>query len=360
MEYDVVLATRNRQTILRISLPLMLSQTRLPRKYIVVDASEDHREVCVIIERLFRESGTTVELQIFQSKPGSSLQRNIGLRYVESPVVIFPDDDVLWFPDTANNIMRIYERDLENRIGCVASTVSPIYPEGSFGAGAPPYRMESRDRVSARVRTFVGSIEETLVPDPVNPGDKWMSVWGHRIGPSWLAEENAKLCGPVFGYRMSFRTSVIRGIGGFDENLGRYAMFEDSDATIGALCQSLNVVAAHALVYHYRAPEKRVGGWEFGMMAVLNRAYVTCKHSLPRSAARQLLRRYLYYKILRYVAQIYSRYGRRRLKGALYGMSRLKELIDAPLGELSYRYRCAREDVEKESGIRSKNHRKCS
>lgn len=351
MNYDVVLATRNRQTVLKISLPLMLAQTRLPHRFIVVDASDDHEGVRDIFERSFREVSTAVELQIFQSKPGSSFQRNIGLQHVESPVVIFPDDDALWFPDTADNIMRLYERDLEELVGCVAFTPSPIYPPGTFGLDTPPYRMEIRDRVAAKVKPLLGSLEENLIPDPIDPGCMWMKVWGRKACPSWLAQEHAELCGPVFGYRMSFRTSVIRRIGGFDEQLGRYAMFEDSDATIGALRQCLNVLATRARVYHYRVPEKRVSGWEFGMMAVLNRTYVICKHSHPGSDVRQMLRRYLYYKLIRYVAQSYSQYGRLRLKGALYGMSCLNELIDSPLDQLRHRYRYLREKATEASQV---------
>ena len=213
----------------------MLAQTRLPRKFIVVDASDDHEGVCAILKQAFHNAGTSVELQILHSKPGSSLQRNIGLRCVESPVVIFPDDDVLWFSDTAENIMRIYERDADESVGCVALKSSSVYPEGSFDSELPPYEMEMRDRVSARLRILIGSVEDSLIPDPINPGGKWVSVWGYRVSPSWLEEENAELCGPVFGYRMSFRTSALRRIGGFDEQLGRYAMYEDCDATIGTL-----------------------------------------------------------------------------------------------------------------------------
>ncbi len=346
MTYDVVLATRNRQKVLKISLPLMLGQTRLPRRFIVVDASDDHGEVRDIIEQAFRKFGAEVEPKIFQSKPGSSLQRNVGLQYVESPVVIFPDDDALWFPDMADRVMRIYEGDVEELVGCVAFTASSIYPAGSFDSDAPPYEMEVRDRVAAKVRAVVGPVEEKLVPDPIHPGRMWTKVWGEKASPSWLAQEEAELCGPVFGYRMSFRTSVIRRIGGFDEALGRYAMFEDSDATIGALQQCLNVLATRARVYHYRTPGQRVCGWEFGMMSVLNRTYVVCKHAPPDSAVRRMLRRYLYYKIIRYFAQSYSQYGWQRFKGALYGFSRVNELINAPIEQLGHRYARIRQDVD--------------
>lgn len=345
MNYDVVLATRNRQRILKISVPLMLSQTRLPRRLIVVDSSDDHRGVCDVVQEAVRRTGKAVKLRILQSEAGSSLQRNVGLQHVESPVVILPDDDALWFPDSADALMRVYERDEEKRIGCVAYGSSSLYPSGCFDSGTRPYELEFRDRLSERLETLVGSIEDRYLPDPMLPGRMWTQVWGTKTGPSWLDEEEAELCGPVFGYRMSFRTSVIRSFGGFDEHLGRYAMFEDSDATIGALGRSLNVLAKRARVYHYRVPGERLNGWEFGMQAVLNRTYIVCKHSKAEASVRRFLKRYLRYKILRYMAQSHTLYGRQRLRGALYGMSRVHELLSASADKLTSCYIAARDPL---------------
>src|SRR5208282_97150 len=187
-------------------------------------------------------------------------------------------------------------------------------------------------------------IEERLFPDPIHSG-RWMEMWSRKIPPTWLQEDDAELCGPVFGYRMSFRTEVIRDLGGFDERLGRYSMFEDSDASIGSLRKHMNVCASRAKVFHYRVPGERVTGPEFGMMAILNRAYVVCKHSLPRSTARKRLKRYLYYKVVRYFFQTYTTYGRKRFWGAVYALPEALRLVDAPIGELSTRYIKARSEL---------------
>ncbi len=97
LEFDIVLATRNRQQVLQLSIPLMLAQNRLPRRFIVVDASDDHSAVRRVVQDAFERTKTRAQLLILESPiAGSSYQRNIGLQYVESPVVIFPDDDVLW------------------------------------------------------------------------------------------------------------------------------------------------------------------------------------------------------------------------------------------------------------------------
>ena len=77
------------------------------------------------------------------------------------------------------------------------------------------------------------------------------------------------------------------------------------------------------------------------MMAILNRTYIVCKHSLPGSPARQHLMRYLYYKMFRFMLQAHSRYGRQRLRGAFYGISNARKLLDASTQELAGRIRTA-------------------
>lgn len=192
--------------------------------------------------------------------------------------------------------------------------------------------------MAAQLRKFVGPLEQHLFPDPIYPGGLWWRVWGNNSPPVWLQEEDAELCGPVIGYRMSFRTELICKLGGFDEGLGRYSMFEDSDASMGILKGHMIVCAHRARVFHYRVPGKRVSGAEFGMMAILNRTYVVCKHLPPGSIGRRWLRRYLYYKMVRYLMQTYSQYGRERLAGAYYGLSKAHQLMNAPQEELSDRF----------------------
>ena len=154
MEFDIVVATRNRQLALPLSVPLMLSQNRLPRRFIVVDASDNHMEVRAILERIISDSNVNVDLQIINSAAGSSLQRNIGLKYVQSPVVLFPDDDALWFDNVAESVLRIYENDKDNTIGAVCATESTVPPKGLIDNKQPKYHMEFRDRIQHLIGNF--------------------------------------------------------------------------------------------------------------------------------------------------------------------------------------------------------------
>jgi glycosyltransferase involved in cell wall biosynthesis len=344
LRFDIVIATRNRQSILKLSIQTMLSQSRLPHRLIVVDSSDDHSEVQQIVKNAVGAGNTGVDLQVIRSASGAAYQRNLGLSYVQSPVVFFPDDDVFWFPGVAEAVMRIYERDTEEIVGCVGPADSPICPLGNFSGAAPPYRMSLRDRLAGLSDPIVRPIESRFFPDPIHSELMWMKIWGVKGSPAWLREEDAELCGTVTGYKMSFRTSLIRRLRGFDENLGRYSLYEDLDACIGSLESNINICARRAKLFHCREPGLRVNGAEWGMMAILNRTYIVCKHSLPGSLARQHLMRYLRYKMFRFMLQAHTRYGRQRLRGASYGILNARKLMDASRQELVGRYLELRRD----------------
>lgn len=335
MDFDIVIATRNRQAALKISLPLMLAQTRLPLQLIIVDSSDNHVDVRKIAEDAAAVAGASTELQIIRSEPGSSRQRNVGLKHVKAPVVFFPDDDALWFPHVADSIMGIYERDTEGIVGGVGGTESFFPPPGVLDATRSHYRMELRDKLQLSVGRFLDSIEYALFPDPffIEAGFRYKD----KAIPVWLAEEEAAPGTVLPGFRMSFRTELISH-GGFDENLGRYALFEDYDACLNILKHHVLVDTRRALVFHYRSPEKRVNGLEWGVMQVLNRTYIICKHAPPGSTARRRLKGFLYYKLARYLLQAHTAYGRERAKGLLKALPSVAQLLETPQQQLTARY----------------------
>ena len=333
MEYDIVIATRNRKLALELSIPLMLSQGRRPRRLIIVDSSDNHHEIRDAVDKIWRRADQEMELQIIRSEPGAAYQRNVGLNYVHSPVVMFPDDDSLWFPGVADAVMQIYERDHENLIGAVCGTPSRTPPPGIMEEARSRYSMGFRDRLQRLVGGLLDGFEGKLDPLFVEGLEKIQ----RRPKPVWLAEENAILVGPMTGFRMTFRTGLIREIR-FDETLGRYSLFEDRDASLGTLEESVIVQANKAKIFHYRSPEKRVSGLGWGVMHILNRAYVVCKHSVNVSLARRLLKRYSYYKLGRYLLQAQSAYGRQRVIGAWRGITCLEEMLKSPREELTSIY----------------------
>lgn len=334
MDFDILIATRNRQQTLRLSLPLMLSQSVLPRRVIIVDSSDDHDLTRRIVSEIATQVTTKADFQLHQTEAGTALQRNFGLKHVGSPVVFIPDDDSMWFPGVAESVLDVYERDEDGIIGAVGAEESFVAPTArrlsAEGDGTPVLR---NTRLNDRIAKAVSRIEYSLFPDPffIEALDRYKN----KPRPGWLFDCNAVFSATMTGFRMSFRAEIIQKIG-FDESLGRYALFEDHDACLGVLDSHAIARARSALVFHQASRDQRAAPEELGIMHILNRAYITYKHSPRGSLARLRLPRFCFYKLLRYLPRTFTIDGRRRFLGALRAfllMPRLNGLSGRELRE---------------------------
>ncbi|MFN3937457.1 MAG: glycosyltransferase family 2 protein [Gemmobacter sp.] len=324
--YTTVIVTRNRPAALALSLPLHLGADRLPDAVLVIDSSDDLAPNRTLIERL--RPGTLVPLQHVPAPPGMTVQRNIGLAMVGTEVVFFPDDDSLMLPGAIEAMLRIYDRDADRLIGGVCAAASPVPPPGVLDRGDLPYRMTRADRLRARLAQPRRRFEDRFFRDPFHLVAERLQA---RLPapPSWLAEENAIVVPWMTGFRMSFRTEVIRR-SGFCETLGRYALLEDIDAGFGVLRSHHLIGARNARIYHHKAPERRANGRALGAMQLLNHAYVIARSGETDAAMRAALRRFEAGKILQYALGARGRFGRDRLAGAWAAARVGMQLLHAP------------------------------
>lgn|GEM_PF-563790 len=329
MDYDIVIATRNRAAALALSVPLMVRQSRPPSRLIVVDSSDDPAPSRESVERGADGSGVPVEFVAHD--PGISAQRNHGMSLARAPIVFHSDDDALWFDGVGEAIMRVYERDTAGLIGAVCGAAASEPPPGVLDNAEDAYRMSVLDRLRERVATRRAAIESTLFPDPFILHGR--ERWNKLPAPEWLEEENCVRVEWMTGARMTFRLDAIRGYG-FDEALGRYSLFEDTDASFSVMRDHLVVGARNARIYHYRMPGHRGAGRAMGAVQVLNRAYIVCKHAEPGSVARRRIKRYGRYKLLQYFTGGRTGFGHDRVIGARRAVSRLDRIIEASTDRL--------------------------
>ncbi|MCU0779188.1 MAG: glycosyltransferase, partial [Akkermansiaceae bacterium] len=245
LDHSIVIATRNRPAALRLSIPRMLSQARPPSQLIVVDSSDDHPATVAAVKESVGDH--SVELTILQSERGLTRQRNLGLNQVTTPVVFFPDDDSIWFPGVAEAQMEVYEKDEEERIAAVCAAESPTPPPAWQPGGPLAYQMRASHRFQQRIAATRSKIENVLFPDPAKlVGRSFWPAPGEL--PDWFMDYDVVLVEWMTGFRMSFRTSVIRKVG-FDENFSRYSLFEDIDASFSAWKHGWVVGARRARVF---------------------------------------------------------------------------------------------------------------
>jgi glycosyltransferase involved in cell wall biosynthesis len=335
---DIAIVTRNRAQVLDLSLPLLLKQSRKPDNIIIVDSSDDPEAVPAVVQKYL--SATDIPITFFRSPAGMTIQRNIALQHVTSDIVMFPDDDSLLLPGALEAIMRIYEADVDERIGGVCGREALEAPAAVLSVARKRYRMNRVDRIKKLIARQRFLLERRFCPDP-------MTLFGrsrcNALGTlDWLSEKNAVAVEYMTGFRMSFRTRLIAQHG-FDETLGRYALFEDVDASYSIMKTHLVVSAWDARVYHYRSPERRDAGLMLGVMQVLNRAYVVCRHAEPGANARRSLQRYTLYKMGIYMTEAQSKFGRDRLIGAFRAYRCLPALLKATPENLTDTYLQLRE-----------------
>ncbi|MGN6549913.1 MAG: glycosyltransferase family 2 protein [Pararhizobium sp.] len=331
LTYDAVVATRNRPHALKLSLPLLVTQSRPPEKVIVVDASDDATADLSVINGL----GDTVPVEFIRSRPGLALQRNAGLARVTSDVVFFPDDDSLVLPEALDRMMRVYELDEEEAIGGVCSAEADAAPDDIMRTARSEYRMGFYDVFKRLFGQWRNAFEDRYLTEPYKVHAH--EIYETRSALPWFGEENVALVEYMTGFRMSYRSALIRR-SGFDETLGAYALGEDVDASFGVLRTHLLAGARNAAIFHYRVPGPRAPGREVGAMHILNRAYILAKHAAPTSRAIGRLKSFSRYKIAQYALRVDSSFGRARLKGALAAHRRIPRLLAVPPARLAAEY----------------------
>jgi glycosyltransferase involved in cell wall biosynthesis len=165
--YTVVIPTKDRHEILPAAIRSLLAQTDRPRRVVVVDASDDPI-------RLDGETGD-VELVLLRHAPSTSAQRNVGVAHVETPLVMFLDDDVELPPNYVETLKRHWAR--RGGLGALAAaTGTAARPAPAGGRLGQLYRrafqLHIQDpaaphhtfRLSQKVRFRLDPAEPVLIP----------------------------------------------------------------------------------------------------------------------------------------------------------------------------------------------------
>ena len=152
LTWSLVVATLNREDCLVRSLRANTAQSRPPKQVIVVDSSADWEKVRarVLTELAPRTPG--IEWVYLPSDQRSlTRQRNLGFVHCTSDIAFFLDDDSFMYPDCAEEIMGVYEADVNAELGGVCA-----------GLAAEPRRLRARDGT--------GTGRPIAKPPPTAPG----------------------------------------------------------------------------------------------------------------------------------------------------------------------------------------------
>lgn len=324
--YSIVIATRNRPEALRLSIPRMLSQSIAPSQLIVVDSSDDHKATIEAVNSACRDS--ELEPTVIKAARGLTKQRNCGLACVNNPIVFFPDDDSIWFPGVAQRTLDVYRLDTQNQISAVCGKESTEAPSDFVvnASNSSGYKMSFKDRIRQKLIFKRNSLEKKYFNDPAKAlGTYYID---RAKSPDWFAEHDIAPVEYMTGFRMSFRTEVIRKHL-FDETFSNYSLNEDIDASFSAWKEGMVVAAHKAKVYHYKSPERRDNGFRLGFQTITNKAYIIAKHCPPSLKIRSTLTRYSKYKTFLYYLARRDMFSKDRYRGAKEALAHLQKIIDS-------------------------------
>ena len=318
-----------------MSIPLILKQDVLPGRLIVIDASDDHDSVKTEVYEISERLGFNNTIVAKSDASNSARQRNMGLQFVEAPVVMLPDDDSMWHSGFAINVLKIYEADVRRQVGGVSGVgVSALPSELAL----PTYKKSALASAKGALQLYRNDFENRLFPHPF--GLIAETTWTDKIDV--VDDINSIRIPHITGFRMSFRTDAVRQVG-FDETLGYavgYAYHEDFDVSLRLERLGYALVSAQgAKVCHYSFPGRRGDGYNYGFCAIANCAYV-CRKTISRDTQiYHYVERYLKYKLFLYANRFYSSYGREVFLGAFDAWRNRSKLLDADEVGLSHAYK---------------------
>lgn len=335
MRYDIVIPTLNRAETLRKCLALIEGQTEKPVRVIIIDATDDHEAVKT---RVMQDRDPGIDWVFLQSpRKNAAFQRNYGLPHVVSDVVLFPDDDAMFYPHSAEEIMSVYRLDTAGQVAGVSGIQATRHPH----AGAA--EIEAGRHLKDRIEPVRSRIEDRLTPKPFvsYPRD----LWKQRRIPAWIDGDRYALV-EMTGGLGSIRAEIVKAQR-FDDVLGYgigYALHEDQELSMRLQTAGhLLVGARRAPIFHDAHPSKRAGGFNYGFCWFANYLYA-CRRNMPEDhpAFTAHLPRFLKYKLglyrLRAVATG-DAYNRDVLDGARAAWARRDDLLRASREALAEVYR---------------------
>lgn len=164
LAYSAVIPTKDRREAAEEAVGVLLEQIRLPARIVVVDASvPPYAPSDALAARAVRLG---VDLVLAGSRPSTSAQRNLGTRCVETPVVLFLDDDVRVPREYADVLLGHWEAAGLASLGGIAGTPAVMPHQGRFARTLRRLAMLNYVDPSAEAMTLRRSGKVRYVPTP--------------------------------------------------------------------------------------------------------------------------------------------------------------------------------------------------
>jgi len=258
---SVIIPTKNRMQDVIRCLESISIQTMLPDEIVIVDSS-DTEELKFVLNRF---DDLNIHY-IHTSKPGLTLQRNIGIKASSGDIIVFSDDDMIWDKDYLKEITRVFDNYPAEKIGGVSGNI--MWKEGVK-------KIEG-------IKNFLGfglHVFATIF---------FLPRYGSgRFQPSGMPTiirndvDNITKCEFLYGGSMSFRRKVISEFM-FDENFHGYSWGEDDDIAYRVSRKYQNIYTPFAKIVHNDSSPSTRGSKYDAMKTAIDNHYYLFKKNLPQ------------------------------------------------------------------------------
>ena len=340
LTWSLVVATYKREHILPRCLRLAAQQTQIPKEVVVVDASPDWERTKAFILQEFIDYYPQIPLIYVQAAvPSLTAQRNQGIDLASGDVLFLIDDDSLMYLDCAEEVMKVYEADLDHAIYGISAIPTPSPPDIDIyesGKLIPPTHAMVQPNAmvqpkQTRLRQFFKSL---LLTDQTYflPYDE---DYPNQPIPQHLETLKIGRIQVMAGYSMTFRREILLKER-FSEVLQRYAAGEDQDLSYRVSRHGAIVNAIDAHLCHLEISGGRLSQFQVTVLAALNPAILQQFHSPNRTLVnlkwRQILRRRLIINFLKDLSDKNFRCS--RTVGVLYALLQLQQIYQRTPDEL--------------------------
>jgi glycosyltransferase involved in cell wall biosynthesis len=164
LAYSAVIPTKDRPDAVGEAIGILLRQSRLPERIVVVDASARPYE---LPDELGADAARLgVRFEVVPSRPSTSAQRNLGARRVDTPIVLFLDDDVRLPPDYADALLARWEAAGLEALGGLAGTPAVVPRQGPVSRALRRLLMLNFVDPAGEAMTLRRSGNVRYVPEP--------------------------------------------------------------------------------------------------------------------------------------------------------------------------------------------------
>ena len=254
---SLIIPTRNRPEYLKKTLDQINIQKINFQEIIVVDSSDgEYKKKIIELVKLY-------DVKLFNSKPSTSVQRNIGIKNVnvDNKYIMFLDDDIIFSERMFHNMNK--------------TIISNLKDENIIGYG---FNQISKNNNFNFYEKFKSNfILNFLNFYPNKPGKVAQSGWQSKI----LNIEEDINVDWIYTTACIFKSEAIKNLR-FNENFGSYSYLEDLEFSLNFFKTKQKIIISSDAKYFHPLSIDR-SSFKFGLYEVRNRFKIIKKYKLSKS-----------------------------------------------------------------------------